>query len=148
MENISFKIVKNLPIPSRRPGSYLGRSSVYPFAEMEIGDCLKFEARSTRDSSYRRIYNSARSHARRRDCQYEFKFAQLDDENFGCWKVKKGSVPSEAKERRRRRTWAEINSIPAESIMEALQTEGTVAGAARRVGLSPRTFTRLLEKIK
>lgn len=146
MDNIKFKIVKDLPIPERKSGHIHGRSSMYPFFEMEIGDCLKFEASSTRDLNYRRLYNSARSHTRRKDCDYEFKFAQIDDNTFGCWKVKKNGFEGK-RERRRRRTAAEINSIPMDAIREALHTEGTIAGAARRVGLSPRTFTRLIEKL-
>lgn len=147
MENIRFDIVKNLPIPQRKPGQVHGRSPMYPFFEMEIGDCLKFEASSTRDLNYRRLYNSARSHTRRKDCPYEFKFAQIGEGTFGCWKVVRNSTESGKRERRRRRTAAEINSIPVESIKEALHSEGTIAGASRRVGLSPRTFIRIVEKL-
>jgi hypothetical protein len=146
MENIRFDIVKNLPIPVRKAGNPHGRGSLYPFAEMEIGDCLKFEASGTKDMNYRRIYNSARSHTRRKDCGYEFRFAQLDDRHFGCWKTAKGEGRQKG-ERRRRRTASEINSIPVHMIKEAWHTEGSVAGAARRVGLSPKTFIRLMEKL-
>lgn len=147
MENIRFDIVKNLPIPAKRKGNPHGRSSLYPFAEMEVGDCLKFEATGTKDMNYRRIYNSARSHTRRKDCEYDFRFAQIDDRHFGCWKIRKNEVRGDKPERRRRRTASEINSIPIHMIKEAWHTEGSVAGAARRVGLSPRTFTRLIEKL-
>lgn len=147
METNRFSIVKNLPIPQGKPSAGQGRSSIYPFREMEIGDCLKFEAKSTSDSGYRKIYNSARSHTRRTGCTYEFKFAQLDDRTFGCWKVERSDSGSGMRERRRRRTADEINSIPLQSITEALHTEGTVAGAARRVGVSPRTFMRLMERL-
>lgn len=147
MENIRFDIVKNMPIPqkSRRGGT--GRSSLYPFAEMEMGDCLKFEAASTKDINYRRMYTSAKSHTRRKECPYDFRFAQIDDKHFGCWKVDKSGHGSESKERRHRRKASEINSIPINVIMEAWETAGSVAGAARKVGLSPRTFMRLMEKL-
>jgi len=142
-----FSIVKDLPIPKERPSSVQGRNSIYPFREMEMGDCLKFEAKGTSDPNYRKIYNSARSHTRRTGCPYEFKFVQIDDCTFGCWKVERTDDSPGKRGRRRRRTADEINSIPAHSITEALHTEGTVAGAARRVGVSPRTFIRLMERL-
>ena len=147
MDTRRFNIVKDLPIPKGRPSTAQGRNSIYPFREMEMGDCLKFEAKSTSDSNYRKIYNSARSHTRRTGCPYDFKFAQIDDCTFGCWKVEKTEDYSEKRGRRRRRTADEINSIPVQSITEALHTEGTVAGAARRVGVSPRTFIRLMGRL-
>jgi transcriptional regulator with GAF, ATPase, and Fis domain len=146
METNRFSIVKNLPIPQGLPSAAQGRSSIYPFREMEMGDCLKFEAESTSDTRYRKIYNSARSHARRTGCQYEFRFAQLDERTFGCWKVERSESGQGSRERRRRRTAVEINSIPLRNITEALHNEGTVAGAARRVGISPRTLMRLMDR--
>lgn len=147
MDNMKFNIVKNLPIPKNRPTGHQGRSSIYPFREMEVGDCLKFDAKTTGDANYRKIYNSARSHARRTGCPYEFKFAQIDDGTFGCWKIERNESEIGKRERRRRRTADEINSIPMQSLKDALHEEGTVAGAARRVGISPRTFIRLIEKL-
>lgn len=147
MENIRFDIVKNMPIPQKVRKGGSGRSSVYPFAEMEMGDCLKFEASSPKDMSYRRMYTSARSHTRRKECTYDFRFAQIDEKHFGCWKVERTQAEPDRKRVRHRRKASEINSIPPTAIMEAWETAGSVAGAAKKVGLSPRTFMRLIEKI-
>lgn len=147
MDNMRFSVVKNLPIPKGMDEAHQGRNAIYPFREMDLGDCIRFEAEGSSDSSYRKIYNSARSHMRRTGCPYEFRFARIDDRTFGCWKVDRDAEGSGKPERRRRRTALEIDSIPVETLKGALQDEGTVAGAARRVGISPRTFMRLVEKL-
>ena len=147
MENIRFDIVKNMPIPQKTKKGGPGRTSAYPFAEMEIGDCLKFEATSTKDVNYRRMYTSAKSHTRRKECPYDFRLAQIDDRHFGCWKVEKVQLGTESRQRRHRRKASEINSIPVDVIKEAWETAGSVAGGAKKVGVSPRTFMRLIAKI-
>ena len=147
MDNMRFSVVKNLPIPKGESDGHQGRNAIYPFREMDLGDCIRFEAESSSDSAYRKIYNSARSHMRRSGCPYEFRFARIDDRTFGCWKVDREAAGSGKRERRRRRTALEIDSIPVEKLKQALQDEGTVAGAARKLGLSPRTLVRLVEKL-
>jgi len=149
MDNKRFTIVKDLPMPKGRKSAGRGRGSIYPFKEMEIGDCLKFIAKNTEDTEYRKIYNSARSHTKRSECDYDFRFARLDEEDnmFGCWKVQKIEGGEEKRIRRRRRTAKEIESIPLEELINAFKTEGTLAGASRRVGLSPKTFLRLTKKL-
>ena len=53
MEEIKFSIVKNLPIPEKGQKGRQGRASYYPFLEMEVGDCLKFGSKDTKDANYR-----------------------------------------------------------------------------------------------
>lgn len=144
MERKRFEIEKGVPMPKV---SHKGRNSVYPFREMEVGDCLKFAAKETADPEYRKIYNSAKSHVRRSSPDYDFRFARIDGNTFGCWKVRAGDAREGVKVRRRRRTAAEIESIPAEAVRNALASEGTFAGAARIVGVSPRTLVRLISKL-
>lgn len=139
-----FSIVKGLPLPEERAKGAMGRKGIYPFREMEVGDCLRFSASGTSDPVYRKIYSSAKSHSRRAGGAYEFRFAPVGEGEFGCWKVEpsgSGSV------RRRRRSAAEIGAISAEAVRTALESEGTVAGAARMVGVSPRTLVRLAAKL-
>lgn len=145
MSKFRYDIVKGLPIPEEQAGRGGGRESVYPFDEMAMGDCIKFEAADKLSDSYRRIYFAARANARRRDSDYDFRFAQIDKRHFGCWKVKReeGERPLV---RRKRRTKVELDSITARSLSDALHTEGTLAGAAKRVGLHPITFRRLLRR--
>lgn len=143
---MKFDIVKNLPVPKTTKSGEKGRNSLYPFHNMEIGDCLKFECTGRETDSYRRIYQAARNHLKRWDSDYDFHFAQIDESHFGCWKVKKDANSSKSP-KRVRRTNAELYSISAQSVHEALVSEGTYAGAARRLGLHPLTFMRLLKKL-
>jgi hypothetical protein len=84
-----FKIVKNLPIPEEKKGaSSKGRSPIYPFGDMEIGDCMKFDAESVRDVKFKKVYNSAMGFARRHGGDYRFSFAEIKPGVYGCWKVK------------------------------------------------------------
>lgn len=140
-----FKIVKNLPLPEeKKVASAKGRSSIYPFGNMEIGDCMKFDAESVKDVKFKKVYNSAMGFARRHGVDYRFSFAEIKPGVYGCWKLKLD--PGEQKERRRkRRTNAELMSIRYEDIMDAMNKSGSTAGAAKMVGLTPRTFSRLKE---
>lgn len=138
-----FKVVKNLPIPeAKKITGSKGRTSIYPFGEMEIGDCMKFEASSVGDSMFKKVYNSAMSHARRHSGDYKFTFAEIKPGVFGCWKVKLKSGEERPK-KRKRRTNAEIMSVKHEDIREALKKGVTIAGAAKIVDLNPRTFLKL-----
>lgn len=154
MDKDGFRIVKGLPIPRESAG----KKNKYPFDEMEVGDCLKFEATSRLDDGFKRIYASAFYHARKSGSGFNFRFAKIDDRHYGCWKVavaKRGEAGSEGrsksrgepKAKRKRRTMAEIRSIPVEAIREAWHSEGTVAGAARKVGLHPSTYERIISRL-
>lgn len=140
-----FKIVKNLPIPEeKKTQGSKGRSSIYPFGEMEVGDCLKFDVRSSNEPQFKKIYSAAMSYARRHSGDYKFMFAEIKPGLFGCWKVR--LKPGEEKAgRRRRKTKAEIMSIKYEDMDRAMKEGGSTAGAAKILGLSHRTFTRLKE---
>ena len=142
-----FKILKNIPIPEKKSStSRKGRTSIYPFGEMEIGDCIRFEANSIRDNEYKKVYNSAMGFARRYKGDYRFTFAEVRPGVFGCWKVKAENEPKEASPRKGRRTNAEIMNVKQEDIMKALKKSNSMAGAARSVGLSVKTFLRLKHK--
>lgn len=154
MEKQGYRIVKGLPIPGE---SRVGKRK-YPFVEMDMGDCLKFEASSRFDSNYIKIYSSAVYYSKRRGADYTFTFAKIDDRHYGCWKVAKGrrGEPSpegsgrrvsQPKTKRVRRKKSQIESIPVEVLKAAWHSEGTIAGAARRVGLHPSTYERIISRI-
>jgi hypothetical protein len=83
-----FEIIKNLPIPEKvAKQKHARREPKYPFKDMEIGDCLAFNAEGVKDPVYKKIYGSAMSYARRIKEGYTFRFGQIEEGKFGFWKI-------------------------------------------------------------
>jgi hypothetical protein len=148
-----FEIIKNLPIPEKIAKSkHARREPKYPFKEMEIGDCLAFNAESIKDPIYKKIYGSAMSYSRRVKEGYTFRFGQIEDGKFGCWKIvsEKNKNNSDSlreqnsKERKRNSTVHITKSM----LIAAMESEGTLNGASRLLNISSRTLSRLKQKFQ
>jgi hypothetical protein len=143
-----FEIIKNLPIPEKlTKNNFKRREPKYPFADMEIGDCLAFNAESIKDPTYKKIYGSAMSYARRVKQGYAFRFGRIDETKFGCWKVEsKKNVSNAESPKEAKRTYTKrgmTTHITKEMLISALESEGTLMGASRLLNISSRTFSRL-----
>jgi len=114
-----FEIIKNLPVPEKTVASKMPkRAPKYPFADMEIGDCLAFNA-----------------------------VGKIEEGKFGCWKiVSTKNVKVEEPENKRKRN-STIN-ITKDMLISALESEGTLNGASRILNISSRTFSRLKQKFE
>lgn len=147
-----FEIIKNLPIPVKEKGlNSWKRANKYPFVEMEIGDCLAFNAQDRKDPMFKKIYGSAMSFARRVKAGYTFTFAKIEDGKFGCWKVATGEEQqheSNTNERKIYKKRASTIHITKDMLIAALENEGTLNGAARMLNISSRTFSRLKQKFE
>ena len=148
-----FEIIKNLPIPEKAVKNvHSRREPKYPFKNMEIGDCLAFNAESIKDPVYKKIYGSAMSFARRVKEGYTFRFGMIEEGKYGCWKVvsdkqNRNSVTNSVKEEKRRKRASTIN-ITKDMLISALESEGTLNGASRILNISSRTFSRLKQKFE
>lgn len=147
-----FEIIKNLPLPVKGRGQRNGRrANKYPFEEMDLGDCLSFNAESQKDPVYKKIYGSAMSYARRVKRGYKFVFGKIEEGKFGCWKV---ATESEEREIvvdngiRNRKRRSETIHITKEMLISALENEGTINGASRILNISTRTISRLKQKFE
>jgi hypothetical protein len=143
-----FEIIKNLPVPEKTVASKMPkRAPKYPFADMEIGDCLAFNAESIKDPVYKNVYGSAMAYARRVREGYTFRFGKIEEGKFGCWKiVSTKNVKVEEPENKRKRN-STIN-ITKDMLISALESEGTLNGASRILNISSRTFSRLKQKFE
>lgn len=147
-----FEIIKNLPIPEKQKNKlYQRRESKYPFETMEIGDCLAFSATGLKDPAYKNIYSAAMGFVRRNKKDFSFRFAQIEENKFGCWKIesnkysnKDGESSTKSKSSRKERINTSI--ITKDMLLAAFEHEGTVIGASRLLNISSRTFTRLKQK--
>jgi len=149
-----FEIIKNLPIPEKIAKSkHARREPKYPFKDMEIGDCLAFNAENVKDPIYKKIYGSAMSYARRVKEGYTFRFGQIEDGKFGCWKVESeknksvntGSDSSSSSSKRKRNATIHITK---DMLIAAMESEGTLNGASRLLNVSSRTLSRLKQKFE
>lgn len=141
-----FEIIKNLPIPEKAHSSkHSRRTPKYPFAEMEIGDCLAFNSESIKDPIYKKIYGSAMSYARRVKQGYTFRFGKIEEGKFGCWKIedKKFSASSVSALSNPKRKRANTDFITKDMLISALEGEGTLNGASKLLNISSRTLSRL-----
>ena len=148
-----FEIIKNLPIPEKiAKGKYERREPKYPFKAMEIGDCLAFNAESIKDPIYKKIYGSAMSYARRVKEGYTFRFGQIEDGKFGCWKIvseknKNNSDSSKEQNSKERKRNSTVH-ITKDMLIAAMESEGTLNGASRILNISSRTLSRLKQKFQ
>jgi hypothetical protein len=148
-----FEIIKNLPIPEKvAKSAHVRREPKYPFKDMEIGDCLAFNAENIKDPVYKKIYGSAMSFARRVKEGYTFRFGMIEEGKYGCWKVvsdkqNRNSVTNSVKEEKLRKRASTIN-ITKDMLISALESEGTLIGASRILNISSRTFSRLKQKFE
>lgn len=148
-----FEIIKNLPIPEKAVKNvHARREPKYPFKNMEIGDCLAFNAESIKDPVYKKIYGSAMSFARRVKEGYTFRFGMIEEGKYGCWKVvsdkqNRNSVTNSDNQEKRRKRASTIN-ITKDMLISALESEGTLNGASRILNISSRTFSRLKQKFE
>lgn len=147
-----FEIIKNLPIPVKEKGlNSWKRANKYPFGEMEIGDCLAFNAQDRKDPMFKKIYGSAMSYARRVKLGFTFTFAKIEDGKYGCWKVATGDNTQEQSnpnEKRNHKKRVSTINITKDMLISALENEGTLNGAARMLNISSRTFSRLKQKFE
>ena len=75
-----IKIKKGVPIPKYR------RGSVYPFAEMEVGDMFEFPFNRTQQMS---IYSAARNFTKHNEINWKFFVTANKEGNYiKCWRVK------------------------------------------------------------
>jgi hypothetical protein len=148
-----FEIIKNLPVPEKKAArKFAGKEPKYPFAKMEIGDCLAFNSESIKDPIYKKIYGSAMSYARRVKQGYTFRFGQIEEGKFGCWKIEStnskyvssGDESDSATRRKRGNT----TQITKDMLITALEHEGSLSGASRLLNISTRTFSRLKQKFE
>ena len=148
-----FEIIKNLPIPEKVAKSvHVRREPKYPFKDMEIGDCLAFNAESIKDPVYKKIYGSAMSFARRVKEGYTFRFGMIEEGKYGCWKIvsdkqNRNSLTKSDKQEKQRKRASTIN-ITKDMLISALESEGTLNGASRILNISSRTFSRLKQKFE
>jgi hypothetical protein len=148
-----FEIIKNLPIPEKVAKSvHVRREPKYPFKDMEIGDCLAFNAESIKDPVYKKIYGSAMSFARRVKEGYTFRFGMIEQGKYGCWKIvsdkqNRNSLTNSDNQEKRRKRASTIN-ITKDMLISALESEGTLNGASRILNISSRTFSRLKQKFE
>lgn len=73
-----FKIEKGVEAPERR-----GKTPLYPFADMTVGDCFKFPAikRNVISVSAARFNKTAKLHGK---C---ITIRKIDEDTCGCWLV-------------------------------------------------------------
>lgn len=145
-----FEIVKNLPIPVKEKNfSGWKRANKYPFGEMEIGDCLAFKANGPKDPTYKKIYGSAMSYARRVKKGYRFVFDKIEEGKYGCWKVSVHTdnvTPEPVIKNKSRKSRRSTFHITKEMLISALENDGTLVGASRILNISSRTISRLKQK--
>lgn len=148
-----FEIIKNLPIPEKAAKqNHVRREPKYPFKDMEIGDCLAFNAENIKDPVYKKIYGSAMSFARRVKEGYTFRFGMIEEGKYGCWKIasdKQNRNPETdsdktTKQRKRNSTI----HITKDMLIAAMENEGSLAGASRSLNISSRTLSRLKQKFE
>lgn len=146
-----FEIVKGLPVPEKVNNlNTWKRANKYPFADMEMGDCLKFNAENQKDPMYKKIYGSALSYARRVKQGYTFRFAMIEPGVFGCWKVEskknhESEPGSHPKPVRKRQSTMHISK---DMLIHALESDGSLIGAATKLNISTRTLSRLKQKFE
>ena len=145
-----FEIVKGLPIPEKKSLRNWKRHNKYPFGQMEVGDCIKFSAAGLKDPEYKKIYGSATSFARRVNDGTKFRFAEIEPGVYGCWKINAESKNSAGgqSETSRVRKRADTSIITKDMLIAALESQGTLLGASRSLGVSSRTLTRLKQKFE
>lgn len=142
-----FEILKNLPVPEKNVNiNSFKRASKYPFEEMEMGDCMAFSATSIKDPVYKKIYGAAQSYARRVKKGFTFRFGKIEEGKFGCWKIECDKNVSKDGKKSSRKQRTDLRTITKEMLLGALEHEGTLNGAARLLGVSSRTLSRLKNK--
>ena len=145
-----FEIIKNLPIPEKAANQkHPRREPKYPFKQMELGDCLAFNAEGIKDPTFKKIYGSAMSFARRVKEGYTFRFGKIEEGKYGCWKVestKNVRSDEETITSKGKRIRGTTRNITKDVLISALESEGTLSGASRLLNISTRTFSRLKMK--
>lgn len=87
-----YQIKRGIPVPKPRgKGGGGGYNSLYPFADMEIGDC--FDAprdlgmRGPRDTRQCSIKTAARAWSERHAQHTLFQTSLIDSERVRCWRI-------------------------------------------------------------
>lgn len=86
-----FVIKKGIPAPARRNKGGPGRKALYPFAEMDVGDCFDaprdMGSNGPRDKRANSINTAARDWSIRNNPMAVFQTCLVNDAFVRCWRI-------------------------------------------------------------